>query len=136
MENVLGRYSEQTYALMRMVVGVLFASHGAQKLLGWFGGSAAEMNVLLYLAGAIELLGGLLIAAGLFAATAAFLASGTMAFAYFMAHHSTDAPLPIQNRGELAAVYAWVFLFIATRGSGVWSVDAAMAGGAPSPDPP
>jgi putative oxidoreductase len=130
MEKVLGRYSEQVYALLRIIVGLLFFAHGAQKLLGWFGGPQGPVPPLvLYVAGGIELVGGLLIAIGCFTSIAAFLSSGLMAAAYFMAHHSADAPLPIQNRGELAVIYSWLFLYMATRGSGIWSVDAAMSGG-------
>jgi putative oxidoreductase len=127
MERVLGRYSEEVYALMRIVVGLLFASHGFQKLLGWFGGPMGEVPATVkWVAGGVELVGGLMIAVGLLTGLAAFLSSGLMAFAYFLAHHSLDAPFPIQNRGELAALYAWVLLYMATRGSGIWSVDAAM----------
>ncbi|HZR83506.1 MAG TPA: DoxX family protein [Candidatus Binatia bacterium] len=129
MERVLGRYSEETYALLRIVVGFLFACHGAQKLLGFFGGMADIPPGIRWIAGPIELVGGILIAVGLAASWAAFLASGLMAFAYFLAHHRMETPLPIQNRGELAVVYAWVFLYIASRGSGVWSVDAALREG-------
>ena len=85
MRPILGRFSEIVYALMRCVVGLLFACHGAQKLLGWFGKEPAG-EALMQLAGGIELIGGLMIALGLFASPAAFLASGTMAVAYFMAH--------------------------------------------------
>jgi putative oxidoreductase len=130
MEKVLGRYAEPTYAMMRIVVGLLFACHGAQKILGWFGGAPAEIpGAVRWISGAIELGGGTLVMLGLFASPAAFLSSGLMAFAYFLAHHSSDALLPIQNRGELATLYAWVFLYIATRGAGIWSLDGAMRRG-------
>jgi len=75
-------------------------------------------------AGPIELIGGTLVMIGLFAGWAAFLCSGLMAFAYWMVH-GTQALLPIQNMGELAALYCFVFLFISSQGSGIWSVDAA-----------
>jgi putative oxidoreductase len=126
MERLLGRYSEEVYALLRIVVGILFACHGAQKVLGLFGGMPDIPGGIRWIAGPIELVGGVLIAIGLAGSWAAFVSSGEMAFAYFLAHHRIDAPLPIQNRGELAVVYAWVFLYVATRGSGIWSVDAAM----------
>ena len=77
-------------------------------------------------AGVIELVGGLMIMFGLFAGFAAFIASGMMAVAYFMSHFKMDAFLPIQNRGELAVLYCFVFLYIAARGSGVWSIDSLM----------
>ena len=79
-------------------------------------------------AGTIEIFGGFLIMIGLFTGFAAFLASGLMAFAYFIGHFSTAAFLPIVNRGELAVLYCFVFLYIAARGSGVWSVEGAFKG--------
>ena len=125
MPAFLAPHAERVYALMRIVVGFLFLCHGAQKLFGLFGGTSGEMPAaLLWTAGLIEFLGGALVMVGLQAGWAAFLASGTMAVAYFMVHQP-QALFPIENRGELAALYCWVFLFIATRGSGTWSVDAA-----------
>jgi putative oxidoreductase len=109
------------------VAGLLFAQHGAQKLFGALGGEQVELVSRAGLAGVIELFGGLLIAIGLFAGLAAFIASGEMAFAYFIAHASGGL-FPIQNRGELAVLYCFVFLYIAARGSGIWSVDAARKG--------
>jgi putative oxidoreductase len=118
----LGRYSGQIYALMRIVVGFLFACHGAQKVLGLFGGPPPQAPpFVIWTAGPIELIGGILIAIGLFTSIAAFLSSGLMAAAYFMAHQSSGL-LPIQNHGELAALYSFVFLYIASRGDGIWSV--------------
>jgi putative oxidoreductase len=128
MEKVLGKLAPQIYALLRIVAGLLFAQHGAQKLFGALGGEAVPLVSQMGLAGAIELVGGLLIAIGLFAGLAAFIASGEMAFAYFMAHAGNGA-FPIPNRGELAVLYCFVFLYIAARGSGSLSVDAARSGG-------
>jgi putative oxidoreductase len=134
MERILGRYSEPAYALMRIVVGFLFACHGAQKVLGWIGGidmAGGTANFgLIWVAGAIELVGGVLVATGCFAGSAAFLCSGEMAVAYFMAHQG-QALLPIQNKGELAVLYCFVFLFIATKGSGIWSLEPGRAAGGP-----
>jgi putative oxidoreductase len=129
MDRFLGRYSGYFYAILRIVVGLLFLMHGAQKLLGWPAPAtpAGPISGLPYFAGFIELIGGAMIMIGLQAGWAAFIASGTMAVAYFMAHQPGGA-WPIQNRGELAAVYAFVFLYIAARGSGPWSVDAAISG--------
>lgn len=126
MKKFLGKYEEQTYALMRIVVGFLFLCHGAQKTLGLLGGfdgegGTAALVSLPGVAGAIELIAGLAIMLGVVTSWAAFLSSGLMAVAYFMAHQPSG-PLPIQNRGELAAVYAFVFLFIAARGAGIWSL--------------
>jgi len=127
MPGFLKAHGDTIYGLMRIVVGFTFLCHGLQKLFGMFGGMPAgiEMSPLLYTAGTIELVGGTLIMIGLRAGWAAFITSGTMAAAYFMAHQANGA-LPIQNQGELAAVYCWVFLYIASRGSGKLSVDAAM----------
>ncbi len=121
MERWLGRYSSAIYAAMRLVVGAAFACHGAQKLLGAFGGTRAT-ELQGQIAGTIELVGGALIAVGLAAGWAAFLASGLMAFAYFMVH-APKGFWPIENKGELAVVYCFLFLFIASRGSGDFSVD-------------
>ena len=110
---------------MRMVVGFLFLWHGSQKLFGIPGGVPAQAPpFVLYAAGPIELFGGILVCIGLFTRPAAFLCSGLMAFAYWMGH-GMNALLPIQNMGELAALYCFVFLYISTQGSGIWSVDAA-----------
>jgi putative oxidoreductase len=116
MERVLGRYSPYIYGLMRIVVGLLFAFHGAQKLFGAFGGRQVTLMSQLGAAGAIELACGLLVALGLLTGLAAFIASGEMAAAYFMAH-MPQGPIPIQNGGELAVVYCFVFLYIASRGT-------------------
>lgn len=119
---ILSRYHSQVHAMTRMVLGFLFACHGARKLLGLFGGIPAEhLNALTYTAGAIELVGGFLILIGLQTSWSAFICSGTMAVAYFMAHQSQGI-LPIQNQGEPAAMYCWIFLLLATMGDGIWSV--------------
>ncbi len=130
MERYIGKFSEEAYALLRIVVGALFACHGAQKLFGLFHGPGEPTNPvrlasLVGVAGIIELVCGVLIAIGLAAGYAAFLASGTMAVAYFKAH-APQGFLPIVNKGELAVVYCFLFLYIATRGSGTWSVDSAI----------
>ena len=129
MERWLGRYSEVVYALMRMVVGLLFACHGAQKLFGVFGGQNIPSSPLMVTAGMIELIGGGLVALGLWAGYAAFVASGHMAVAYFMMH-APGGFWPIVNKGEPALLYCFVFLYIASRGSGRLSVDALAGRGA------
>ena len=111
--------SRYAYALMRIVVGLAFAQHGAQKLFGYFGGmdgagATAELASLMGAAGIIELAGGLLVALGLFARLAALICSGQMAAAYFMAHAGRSF-WPIENGGELAVVFCFVFLYIASR---------------------
>lgn len=125
MQRYLGNYAGQIYALMRIVVGFLFACHGAQKLFGAFGGTPVPLGSLIGLAGIIEFVCGVLVALGLLASWAAFLASGQMAVAYFMAHFP-EGFWPIVNKGELAAVYAFVFLYIAARGAGRWSIAGAL----------
>lgn len=133
MVNILSKYKDPIYALMRIVVGFLFLCHGAQKLLGMFGGvdgagGTAPLFSQSGLAGVIELVGGLAIVLGVFTCWAAFLSSGLMAVAYFMVHQPQGG-LPLQNRGELAAVYAFVFLFIAAYGDGSWSLGGRLKKG-------
>ena len=125
MDRWLGRHAERAYALLRIVAGLLFACHGAQKLFGALGGTAMTSNPMMLVGGIIEFGGGLLIAIGLFTSWAAFLASGEMAVAYFMVH-AKGGFWPIINKGELAVVYCFLFLYIAARGAGPYSVDAAM----------
>jgi len=122
MERLLGKYSELLYGILRIVAGLLFACHGAQKLFGMFGGSGASSSLMIA-AGIIEFFGGALIAIGLWAGYAAFIASGQMAAAYFMMHASGGF-WPIVNKGELAALYCFIFLYIASRGSGRLSIEA------------
>ena len=122
MDKWLGKYSSFLYALMRIISGILFACHGAQKLFGVLGGTKQTEGMMLA-AGVIEFVGGILIAVGLFTGYAAFIASGQMAAAYFM-RHSSGGFWPIVNRGELAVLYCFVFLYIASRGSGILSLDA------------
>lgn len=123
------KYREHCYALMRIVAGFLFLWHGSQKLFDFPGGMPAGVPAfIIYGAGPIELIGGILIMIGLFTQWAAFIASGQMAFAYWIAH-GTKALLPLQNNGELAALYCFVFLFIAAKGGGIWSVDSLKSGG-------
>jgi putative oxidoreductase len=116
MQRALGRFSPYFYGALRIVAGFLFAFHGAQKLLGLFGGTRVVLFSQMGLAGVIELVGGVLIAIGLYTSPVAFLASGEMAVAYFTAH-APRASLPIQNGGELSALYAFLFLYIASRGT-------------------
>ena len=116
------RYAPQIYALMRIVFGFLFIFHGLQKMFGLFGGRVAELASLRGIAGVIEVVAGILIMLGWFTRPAAFIASGEMAAAYFLSHQPAGL-WPIQNRGELAALYCFAFLYIAARGKGMWGVD-------------
>ena len=125
MEKWLGKYSNVLYALMRIIAGFLFACHGAQKLFGVLGGQKQEATLMIA-AGVIELAGGILIAVGLFGSYVAFIASGEMAVAYFK-QHSPGGFWPIVNRGELAVLFCFVFLYIASQGSGILSIDALIA---------
>lgn len=125
MERILGKYAPTFYALLRIVAGLLFAMHGSQKLLGWPGdGTSMPLASMMGFAGIVELVGGLLIAFGLFTSIAAFIASGQMAAAFFMAHFP-KGPIPLLNQGELAMLYCFLFLYIAAHGSGIWSLDAS-----------
>jgi putative oxidoreductase len=120
--RILGKVEEPVFAISRFVIGCLFACHGAQKLFGVLGGQRVHAPLFLT-AGIVEFFGGLLIAIGLAASIAAFVACGEMAVAYFMAH-APHGPWPIVNKGELALVYCFFFLYVAAHGSGRFSVDA------------
>src|SRR5215475_7693724 len=120
MASFMHRFSSETYALLRIMAGLLFLWHGAQKLFGFPQASPDAPAFVIYVAGPIELIGGTLVAVGLFTRWAAFLCSGLMAFAYWMAHGPKHI-FPLLNGGELAALYCFVFLFISARGAGRWS---------------
>lgn len=129
---VIDRFTAQApriLGILRILSGVMFASHGAQKLLGAFGGLPPGQPMPWYvpgLAGPIELFGGILIALGLLTRPVAFLASGLMAVAYFMGHAfgtGTFSFWPKVNQGELAVLYCWVFLYFAAAGPGAWAID-------------
>ena len=127
MAAFMRKYEGETYALMRIVAGLLFLWHGAQKLFGFPVPIPEGIEVpafITYIAGPIELVGGVLVMIGLFTRWAAFLCSGLMAFAYWMGH-GTKALFPLVNGGELAVLYCFVFLFICARGAGRWSLDAS-----------
>jgi putative oxidoreductase len=116
---------------MRLMVGLLFACHGGQKLLGFPPGGHGAGEGIFYIGAWIELVLGLLIALGLLTRVAAFVASGEMAVAYFMVH-AKGGFFPIVNKGESAVLYCFIFLFIFFYGPGRWSVDALMKGGKPA----
>ncbi len=120
--NFLDKYQEETYALLRIVSGFLFIWHGTQKLINFPAEFPYPLNPLMYAAGSIEMIGGALVMIGLFTRPAAFICSGTMAVAYWMAHGMNHL-FPILNGGELAALFCFAFLFIAARGPGIWSLD-------------
>ena len=127
MEKPLVNYAPQIYAILRIIVGLLFLCHGLQKVFGLFGGvngAAVPLFSLFGLAGIIEIVGGMLIALGLFTGIVAFILSGEMAAAYFIAHFPAGF-WPIENQGELAVLYCFIFLYMATQGAGMWSLDVA-----------
>ncbi|MGQ2934897.1 MAG: DoxX family protein [Sphingopyxis sp.] len=121
----LDGFGEQAYALLRIVAGLLFMAHGVQKFFNFPVKFPMELTPMLQAAGAIELVAGGLIVIGLFTRPAAFIASGMAAVGYWTAH-ATQGLYPIVNGGETIILYCFIFLFIATRGAGIWSVDGAM----------
>jgi putative oxidoreductase len=126
MRTVIGRYTPQAFAILRIIAGLLFLSHGSQKLLGWpprQGAGAPAFTSLPGIAGVIELVCGALIVIGLFTGLAAFIASGEMAVAYWHAHAHPPASHPLINHGELAVLYCFLWLYVAAHGAGIWSID-------------
>jgi putative oxidoreductase len=122
----LKKYTEHAYALLRIVTGFLFSFHGAQKILGWYSEFQPQVGSQAWIGGIIELVGGLAVMVGFQTHLIAFLCSGTMAVAYFQFHwkfQGGPAFFPAINKGELAALYSFIFLFIACRGGGKWSID-------------
>ena len=117
-------WAPRLLSLLRIVSGLIFMEHGSQKLLGFPRGDYANIafNSMPAYAGAIELVAGFLIAIGLFTRPAAFLASGTMAVAYWYAH-APQIFFPVNNGGDAAILYCFLFLYIAAVGPGPWSVD-------------
>lgn len=120
------RYAPMTYALFRIVFGFLFLCFGLQKMFGMFGGQVAPLMSLQGAAGVIETVCGLLIMLGLFTKPAAFLASGEMAVAYFYIHVRMISVIPLVNMGERSTMFCFAFLYIASRGAGMWSIDGLM----------
>lgn len=125
---LMARGEPYGYALLRIVSGVLFFFHGAQKLFGWVTEKASpEVGSQMWVGGVLEVVGGALIALGLFTRPAAFISAGMMAVAYTQFHWKLVFEdwqwLPIVNKGELAVVYAFLFLFFALRGPGIWALD-------------
>jgi putative oxidoreductase len=126
MFNWLRPHAERILGITRILFGVMMALHGAQKVFGLFGGLPPGVPPMIkWVAGLIELVGGGLVAVGLFTAPAAFLVSGLMAAAYFMGHASKGF-LPTQNEGELAVIYCWFALYLAAHGPGAWALDRMM----------
>jgi putative oxidoreductase len=122
----LDDHGDRAYALLRIVSGLLFLAHGVQKFFNFPTAFPYPLNPMLQAAGTIEIVAGALIIIGLATRPAAFIASGMSAVGYWVAHGS-QGPYPIANGGETIILYCFIFLYIATRGAGIWSVDAARA---------
>lgn len=128
--STLVRWAPIALAALRIVAGLLFLDHGTQKMFGFPAGehANAELWTMSWWAGLIELITGILLVLGLFTRPAAFVASGEMAVAYFIAHAPQDF-FPVNNGGDAAILYCFVFLYLVFAGPGAWSVDRARAGG-------
>ncbi len=125
--NFSARAERIAYVILRITAGLFFMQSGGMKLLGWFGGvngqgGTVELMSLIGVAGLLELVGGVMIALGLFTRPVAFLLSGEMAVAYFMGHFPNGF-WPIQNQGLPAVLYCFIFLYIAAHGAGIFSLD-------------
>ena len=127
LDSFLSRWSPRILSVMRIVVALLFVQHGAQKLFGFLappGSATPPLLSLLGVAGVLEFFGGLLVVLGLFTRPVAFILSGQMAVAYFMVH-APRGFWPMQNKGDLAMIWSFVFLYLAVAGGGEWSLDRA-----------
>jgi putative oxidoreductase len=138
--NSLNRFADPIYCIARLIIGLMFACHGGQKILNFPpGGHGMPTDALSWVGAIIELVGGFLIAFGLLTRIAAFFAAGEMAVAYFMVHaagkaldhapNATEQVFPIINKGELAVLYCWFFVVVLFYGSGRWSIDALIGRG-------
>jgi len=132
MSKKLQSFAPEILGTTRLLVGILLACHGAQKLLGAFGGIPEGVPAfIVWIAGPVELIGGSLMAAGLVTRHASFVMSGLMAFAYFLGHAGKGF-WPILNGGELAIVYSWLSLHLAAQGPGAWALDNLRSGREPA----
>src|ERR1700755_2400310 len=125
LDSTLAGWTPRIQSVLRIITGFLLIAHGAQKLFGFLappGMPAATMGSLMWVAGVLEFFGGLLFMIGLFTRPVAFILSGLLAVAYFMAH-APGGFWPLQNKGELAVLYCFIFLFFAVAGGGAWAVD-------------
>jgi putative oxidoreductase len=123
----LNPHASKVLSGLRIVSGLMFMQHGAQKIFGFPAEAMGPFDIAsqMGIGGVLELVGGALIVLGLFTRPVAILLSGMMAVAYFQ-FHAPGGLYPMVNKGELAALYCWVFLYLGFAGPGVWSVDAAM----------
>jgi putative oxidoreductase len=120
-------WAPRLLSVLRIVAALIFMAHGTQKILGFpsSGNPLPDAFSLSWIAGMLELFGGALLLLGLFVRPVAFILSGQMAFAYWMAH-APRSPFPVLNGGDAAILYCFVFLFLVAAGGGVWSLDNAM----------
>jgi putative oxidoreductase len=121
--NFLNRYADPFYCIMRLIVGLMFACHGLDKIFGTFAGKTEALPPLMMVGGWVEIICGFLVALGLLTRVASFVASGEMAAAFFMMH-APNGLIPYVNKGELAVVYCFIFFYIFLRGPGAWSLDS------------
>jgi putative oxidoreductase len=121
MQKILGKWSDEAYVLLRFMMGFMIACHGVQKVFGLLDGEGPAQGLFL-VAGVIETVGGLLVMVGLFTSLVALILSGEMAFAYFMVHASLRF-WPLLNGGEIVVANCFAFLYIATKGPGLLSLD-------------
>lgn len=127
------RAQSVTHNLLRIAAGLFFWQHGAQKLFGWLGGNQVEsLASWMGVAGILEFFGGLLIAMGLLTRPVAFILAGEMAVAYFW-RHAPQSVWPIMNRGEVAALFCFIFLYFAAHGAGSFSLDRLLSRRSPPP---
>jgi putative oxidoreductase len=124
MNDRLSVYAPQALAILRIVAALLFIEHGTQKLLGFPAAQfSPALGSLMWFAGLIEIVGGVLVLVGLFARPAAFVMAGQMAFAYWMAH-APQGFFPVLNGGDASILFCFVFLYVFIAGPGAWSLDA------------
>jgi len=119
----LNKWSPQLLSILRIMSAATFLTHGTMKLFGWPAAVKFPLNPLLYTAGTMEVVGGILLTVGLFSRPVAFLLSGLMACAYFIGHSTRDF-FPVLNNGEAALLFCFIFLYVAAAGPGPWSIDA------------
>lgn len=125
LDSFSATWTPRLLSVLRIIAGFLIMPHGAQKLFGFLaapGMPAATLGSMMWIAGVLEFFGGLLLLIGLFTRPVAFILSGLMAVAYFMVH-APGGFWPLQNKGELAVIYCFVYLFFAAAGGGEWAVD-------------
>ena len=125
MDSIIATWTPRMLSVLRIMAGLLFMEHGTSKLLNFpppAAGMPTELSTLTLIAGILELVGGALVAAGLFTRIVAFVLSGEMAIAYFMAH-APQSFFPLLNHGDAAILYCFIFLYLAFAGGGEWSLD-------------